>query len=217
MSFRLAQAALEFGTLSGTDFDFPDGIVELRAEQDATSVLECLGGLRPLQGGHYFWDEVDLYHTEARESLARRRRIGCAFDHRGLLFGISLFENLQLPLLYHRHLDEDGATERANAYLARMGLTGQAQLRPAQVSAAQRKLCVLARSLVTHPKLVVWHEPTHGLTREQSAPLAEWLAEHADRHGLQQAFVANEDSAFFKSLQTSTVTLVNGHLKGGRR
>ena len=91
--------------VQNVEFDFPmNEILWVKAEEGAgkSSLLQVLAGLQIPQSGKYLINGENVVEMSFEEFLPYRLKIGYSFDYGGLINNRSLFDNLVLPLLYHK-------------------------------------------------------------------------------------------------------------------
>ena len=138
-----------------------------------STLLNLLGGLdTPTAGtisidGQILGDLADDRLTELR-----RRRIGFVFQFFNLIPVLDAVENASLPLRLDGARD---ATQRASAWLDRVGLGQRLHNRPDQLSGGQQQRVAVARALSTEPALVLADEPTGNLDSRSATEIGELL------------------------------------------
>ena len=126
-----------------------------------STLLHLVGGLDRPDAGEVLLEGDTLADLDD-EALAhvRRRRIGFVLQFFNLFPLLSARENVAFPLL----LDgRDGALARADAALAKVGLSERATHRPNQLSGGEQQRVAVARALVTEPAVILADEPTGSL------------------------------------------------------
>ncbi|RFC71100.1 ABC transporter ATP-binding protein [Streptomyces sp. AcE210] len=128
-----------------------------------STLLHCLAGIvRPDKGSVSYGDEqLDRLHEE-RLSELRRTDFGVVFQFGQLIPELTALDNVALPLLL-AGTSRCAAHARADEWLERFGVLGQAALRPGEMSGGQSQRVALARALVTGPRIVFADEPTGAL------------------------------------------------------
>lgn len=109
-------------------------------------------------------------------TLLRRDRIGYVFQFFNLLPGLTLAENVMLPLVLQRVASAE-ASRRANGALAAIGLGSRARAFPSELSGGQQQRAAIARAVVHRPAIVLADEPTGNLDSRSGATVLELLRE----------------------------------------
>ncbi|MHC0433072.1 ABC transporter ATP-binding protein [Streptomyces sp. O3] len=128
-----------------------------------STLLHCLAGIVTPDQGTVVYERrrVDQL-SEADRTLLRRTDFGVVFQFGQLIPELTALDNVALPLLL-AGTARAAARARADAWLERFGVRGQAELRPGELSGGQGQRVALARALVTEPKAVFADEPTGAL------------------------------------------------------
>ncbi|MCP2296952.1 molybdate transport system ATP-binding protein [Nocardia amikacinitolerans] len=157
----------------------PGEVVALLGPNGAgkTTALRALAGLIALTGGHIRLDD----HTwDAPPSVfvpAERREVGVVFQDYLLFAHLSALDNIAFGLRA-RGMRRAPARERAEKWLARVGLTDIGQRRPRALSGGQAQRVALARALVTEPQLLLLDEPLAALDASTRLHVRSDLAHH---------------------------------------
>jgi putative ABC transport system ATP-binding protein len=135
-----------------------------------STLMNMIGALDRPTRGHYWLDGIDV-STLDRDALAdiRNEKIGFVFQGFNLLSRTSALENVEMPMLYHRHrIPAREQHDRAMSALELVGLGKRTDHHPNQLSGGQQQRVAIARSLVNRPALLLADEPTGNLDSQTS-------------------------------------------------
>lgn len=174
------------------------GILLIRGAQGAGSstVMQILAGLQTPTSGSYLINGVPVENMTFEEFLPFRLRMGYGFDTGGLLSNRTLFENLVLPLNYHKICSPQEAERRVLALMERFQLIDFKDLRIAYVSATLRKMTVLIRSIIMDPEVLFLDDPDIRISKEAQQMYAELLRELINNGTLHTIFIASFEESF---------------------
>jgi len=184
-------------------------VVVIRSAQGAGSstVMQILAGLLTPTLGSYLINGVPVENMSFEEFLPFRLRMGYGFDTGGLLSNRTLFENLVLPLNYHKICSPQDAERRVLALMERFQLIDFKDLRIAYVSASLRKMTVFIRSIIMDPEILFLDDPNIRISKEAQQMYAELLRELINHGSLHTIFLASFDESFFSYFDYTTIYL----------
>jgi len=142
-----------------------------------STLLNILGLLdNPTDGQYFFLDnEVSKFKEKQRTNL-RKSNIGFVFQSFNLIDELTVFENVELPLLY-QNVSSSERKKKVEAVLERMKISHRRNHFPQQLSGGQQQRVAIARSVVGNPKLILADEPTGNLDSANGEEVMNLLSE----------------------------------------
>ena len=142
-----------------------------------STLLHLLGALdRPTRGSVRVAGEAIEHRSDDDLSVIRNRRIGFVFQFHHLLREFTAAENVMMPMLVGGWSAEK-ARSRAEELLARVGLGGRMEHRPAALSGGEQQRTAVARALAMDPAVLLADEPSGNLDHANSERLHDLFAE----------------------------------------
>ena len=136
---------------------------------------------------------TDLLNINEEDALVLRKRWGVMFQHGGLLGGLTIKENVGLPLREHTQLSDAFIDEIADLKIAMTGLDASVHSQyPSELSGGMMKRAALARALALDPELLFLDEPTAGLDPVSAAGVDDLVVQLRDQFGLTVVMITHD-------------------------
>jgi ABC-type lipoprotein export system ATPase subunit len=142
-----------------------------------STLLNCIGMLDDFTKGSYtFLDEPVHDLKERNRSKLYKEYIGFVFQAYHLIDELTVYENIETPLLY-KSVKSSQRKAMVADMLDRFNIVGKKDLFPSQLSGGQQQLVGIARALIGEPKLILADEPTGNLNSKQSEEIMKLFSE----------------------------------------
>lgn len=182
--------------LDAVDLDLRAGEISVitgRSGGGKSTLLSLAGLLRkPIAGDVLIDGESTATMRERGRTQLRGKRIGIVYQNANLLPNLTALE--QLEVVAHVLGTRKGASEKARALLADLGVSGQAGSLPGQLSGGERQRVSIARALMAEPSILLADEPTAALDPELADQVSDLLAQVARDRGLATMIVTHDDA-----------------------
>ncbi len=140
-----------------------------------STLLNIIGMLdTPSEGEYYFYDEPVHKMKEKKLSELHKMYIGFVFQQYHLIDELTVYENLETPLLYQKIKTNDRKGKIAET-LDKFNIVAKKDLFPNQLSGGQQQLVAIARAIIAEPKLILADEPTGNLHSDQGKEIMDLL------------------------------------------
>lgn len=162
--------------LKGIDLDIKEGeFVSIMGPSGAgkSTLLNILGFLDdPSEGEYHFLGETVHNLSEKKKSDYHKSHIGFVFQAYHLIDELTVYENIEMPLLYRK---VKGSQRKAMVaeMLDKFNIVAKKDLFPNQLSGGQQQVVGVARAIIGSPKLLLADEPTGNLHSEQSEQIMD--------------------------------------------
>jgi len=174
-----------------------------------STLLNIIGLLDSSNTGSYLFDgaEVAKFNEKQRAGL-RKANIGFVFQNFNLIDELTVYENVELPLIYNR-VKSSERKQRVTEILERMGIAHRAKHFPLQLSGGQQQRAAVARALITSPKLILADEPTGNLDSKSGNEVMELLTE---LHATGATIIMVTHSSYDAQFSSRIITLKDGEI-----
>ncbi|WP_417363629.1 ABC transporter ATP-binding protein [Galbibacter sp.] len=147
-----------------------------------STLLNILGLLDDLDGGSFIFNGIEVAgYNERKRANLRKHNIGFVFQSFNLIDELTVFENIELPLIYTGVKPAD-RKERVHEVLEKMQIMHRRKHFPQQLSGGQQQRVAVARAVVNNPKLILADEPTGNLDSSNGNEVMDLLTD-LNQHG----------------------------------
>jgi len=171
---------VETFALNGVDIHIKEGeFVSVMGPSGCgkSTLLNILGLLDNPTEGSYHLNGTEVSNLNGKErSRFLRENIGFVFQSFILIDELNVYDNIRLPLNYHKMSTRD-RKERVHRVLQRMKMGHRAMHYPQQLSGGQQQRIAIARAVVTNPKILFADEPTGNLDSKNGIEVMNLLSE----------------------------------------
>jgi len=142
-----------------------------------STLLNILGLLDDPDGGSYLFNGIEVAdYNERKRAQLRKHNIGFVFQSFNLIDELSVFENVELPLIY-TGVKPAERKARVHEVLEKMQIMHRRKHFPQQLSGGQQQRVAVARAVVNNPKLILADEPTGNLDSSNGNEVMDLLTE----------------------------------------
>ncbi|HUW05003.1 MAG TPA: ABC transporter ATP-binding protein [Williamwhitmania sp.] len=158
-----------------------------------STLLNIIGLLDNPTGGSLKINDIEVAKfTEKQRTNIRKNTIGFVFQSFNLIDELTVFENVELPLLYQKIPASERKVQVEKA-LERMNIAHRRNHYPQQLSGGQQQRVAIARAVVSNPKLILADEPTGNLDSNNGKEVMDLLQE-LNREGTTIVMVTHSPS-----------------------
>lgn len=175
-----------------------------------STLLNILGLLDEDYAGEYLFAGKDIKSMKEKErSSLHKSEFGYIFQAYHLIDELTVYENIETPLLYRNVSSGERKSIIANL-LDRFNMVAKKDLFPAQLSGGQQQLVGVARAIAGRPRVLLADEPTGNLHSGQAREIMEVFQElHREGTTIIQATHARENADF----GTRLINLIDGRIE----
>lgn len=174
-----------------------------------STLLNILGLLdNPTAGAYHLMGEDVSRRGEGKRSLIRKNNIGFVFQSFNLIDELTIFENVELPLLY-QGISPTERKKRVDEVLERFRMIPRRNHFPQQLSGGQQQRAAVARAVITRPRLILADEPTGNLDSTHGEEVMQSLIE-LNEEGTTIVMVTHSPS--YADYSRRTINLFDGKI-----
>jgi putative ABC transport system ATP-binding protein len=178
-----------------------------------TTLLNLIGCLDVPTSGRLTVAGADVGTLDRKQSASfRGTNIGFIFQDFNLLPVLTVYENIEYPLLMVQKVPSEERRKRVSALLEAVGMADQRDKYPDQISGGQKQRVAVARALVTNPKLVLADEPTANLDHKTAYMVLELMKKM--QHEFKTTFIFSTHDPKIVGEAEIIYMLEDGELKG---
>lgn len=219
--------------LDGIDLDVTKGetlVVIGKSGTGKSVLLKIVAGLMKPDSGHVSIDGTRLDQANRETMMTLRRRMGFVFQGAALFDSLTVAQNVGLGLSETTKKYDDEIAAIVQERLEWVGLQGQGDKLPSQLSGGMRKRASLARAIAMDPEIVLYDEPTTGLDPITSEGINDLIVSLRERlqvtaiavtHDMHSAFkigdriaMLDEGKIVFSGSVTEARQTANPHIRG---
>ena len=179
-----------------------------------TTLLNLIGCVDTATSGTVLVDGNDTRNLSDRKLTdLRLNTLGFIFQSFNLVSVLSVFQNVEFPLLLQRRLSKSERRDRVMSLLEQVGLASHVDHRPNELSGGQRQRVAVARALVTQPQIVLADEPTANLDSVTGNNIIDLMKELNEKNGT--TFIFSTHDAKVMSHANVVIKLADGKIVDG--
>jgi putative ABC transport system ATP-binding protein len=174
-----------------------------------STLLNILGLLdNPSSGEIHFFEKDVTGYSERKRAQLRKQYIGFVFQSFNLIDELTVYENIELPLLYLR-VPVAERRERVNRVIEQVQMEPRKNHFPQQLSGGQQQRVAVARAIIGNPKMILADEPTGNLDSANGEDVMELLTQ-LNQSGTTIVMVTH--SPAYAEYCQRTIYLFDGHI-----
>jgi len=162
-----------------------------------STLLNIVGLLDSASAGNYQLLNQEMVGLgEQEKSKIRKQNIGFIFQNFNLIDELSVFDNIELPLIYN-NVSTSERKQKVAVIAERLGISHRLKHYPQQLSGGQQQRVAVARALINDPKIILADEPTGNLDSKNGNEVMELLTDlHANGSTILMVTHSDYDASF---------------------
>jgi len=175
-----------------------------------STLLHIMGMLDAPSSGEYYFNDINVNKlNEKKRTELHSTNIGFVFQSYHLIDELTVYENIEMPLLYRKIKGSERKGLVADS-IDRFQIVGKKNLFPNQLSGGQQQLVGIARAVITNPKIIVADEPTGNLNSAQGEEIMKMFKELNDEGTTIVQVTHSEKNA---AVGNRTIHLLDGRIE----
>ncbi len=175
-----------------------------------STLLHIMGMLDSPSSGEYYFGDINVNKlNERKRTELHSQNIGFVFQSYHLIDELTVYENIETPLLYKKIKSSERKGLVADT-LDRFNIVGKKDLFPNQLSGGQQQLVGIARAVIIEPKVILADEPTGNLNSVQGDEIME-MFKRLNNEGTTIVQVTHSERN--ASYGTRTIHLLDGRIE----
>lgn len=174
-----------------------------------STLLRCINGLESIQSGVVSLEGEEILNNPKELPLIRQK-IGMVFQSYDLFPHLTVLKNLLLAPIRAQKRPRKEVEAEALELLERVGLAGRENSFPHELSGGQKQRVAIVRSLLLHPKVILFDEVTASLDPEMVREVLELIGELANEG--RTMIIVTHELQFAKAIADRIIFLENGHI-----
>jgi len=143
-----------------------------------STLMNIMGMIDRPDAGEYFFNGENVTRNPQKSlTNLRKNHIGFVFQSFNLIDELSVFENVELPMLYGSTLSAAERREKVEAVLDKVDMTHRNGHFPRQLSGGQQQRVAVARAIINDPELILADEPTGNLDSKHGDEVMDMLSQ----------------------------------------
>ncbi|BBN82530.1 ABC transporter ATP-binding protein [Pseudoalteromonas sp. A25] len=174
-----------------------------------STLLNIIGLLDHIDDGEYTFDGIDVSHLkESKLADLRKDNIGFIFQSFNLINELTVFENVELPLIY-QGIGKKQREQKVLEILEKVNIAHRKDHYPQQLSGGQQQRVAIGRAIVAQPKMLLADEPTGNLDSKNGEEVMSLLAK-LNEEGVTIVMVTHSDH--HAKFAHRTINVLDGHI-----
>lgn len=163
-----------------------------------STLLRMMIGAEAADAGHVYLDGVDTTLADKRTQEEARRKFGVLFQSAALLNGLTVAENVALPIRQHTDLLKSTIDLMVRLKLELVGMGDAADKFPYEISGGMKKRAGLARAIALDPAIVFYDEPSAGLDPVMVGVIDKLIKDLTSKLGITSVVITHEMPSIFR-------------------